>query len=152
MLSDILEAKTFGDVYDTVKAAHGVAPMDVPNAEQQLARIVGGVFTLEVEGDFAAPTAGRLMYEVSVGVVATALDDKVEDYRPLRWEVIKPDDRPPVYVAALLCSVKPHLSHDDWTVLGGELFTHWARTGAFPQDKVKQLEKIYKELTDGQAS
>lgn len=152
-LDPLLDADVFGKAYEVLRAAHSVAPFDVPCEACQLARIVGGIFTMAPEGEFAAPTAGRLMHEVSVGLIMMAIDPNVTDEdHPLQWEPFLERDRAPVYTSAMLMAVRPYMGREEWNLLGGKLYTHWAKTKAFPEDGMRQLKRKYLEVLNGRST
>lgn len=146
-LDDILEASTFNDVYAALRAEHAARPFQLPAPAAQLGRIVGGMFTILPAGEFAAPTAGRLLYEACVGFVLMAVDPAVsDDDRPLPWELINHTDTTPLCVAAMLLAVKPHMDFNSWVVLGSRLFTSWAQDMMFRDEDLDTLYTKYKEV------
>jgi len=149
-LEPLLEADTFGKAYEILRAAHEVAPFDLPCDGCQLARIVGAIFTMMPDSELAAPTAGRLMHEVAVGLIMLGVDpDLTDEDRPMQWEAFLERDRPPVYTSAMLMAVRPYMEREKWATLGGALYAHWAKTKAFPEDRMRELKRAYLEVVHG---
>ncbi len=131
----ILEAATFGDVVDAVQGINTTYPLDVPSMEAQLGRVTTALFVRAnpAQGEeFLAATAGRLMYEVAMGLLLVALnaDTLTEQNTPMRWELIGKDDIAALYVVVLLSIIRGSgiMDEQELTDLGGKVFTQWGMT------------------------
>ena len=149
----LLDAQTFGDARKVLREVNKQTPFDLPPANKQLARIVDSIFTIVHDGDFAAPTAGRLMHEVAVGFIRMCVDDDItEGDTPLHWETIDQRDLTCVRVSAILMALKCTMPYKEWCMLGGRLYTHWASSMSFPEEDMKELERLYLNILKGAES
>ena len=146
----LLDAQTFGEARSVLREVNKQTPFDLPPANKQLARIVGSIFTIVHDGDFAAPTAGRLMHEVAVGFIRMCVDDDItEGDTPLHWETIDQRDLTCVRVSAILMALKRTMPYKEWCMLGGRLYTHWASAMSFNEEDMEELERLYLNLLKG---
>ncbi len=149
----LLDAQTFGDARKVLREVNKQTPFDLPPANKQLARIVGSIFTIVHDGDFAAPTAGRLMHEVAVGFIRMCVDDEVTyEFAPLHWEMISQRDLICVRVSAMLMALKPNMPYEEWCMLGGRLYSYWASNMSFPEEDMEELERLYLNILKGESN
>ena len=149
----LLDAQTFGDARKVLREVNKQTPFDLPPANKQLARIVGSIFTIVHDGDFAAPTAGRLMHEVAVGFIRMCVDDDItEEDTPLHWETIDQRDLTCVRVSAILMALKPNMPYEEWCMLGGRLYSYWASAMSFNEEDMEELERLYLSILKGEGN